>query len=77
MKSHYITALGGLLLALGGSAQAEDIEGMNGVLNISGSMHKTPCSLEMTSLHQTIELGDQTIGQGAYRVTSTFTLDYP
>lgn len=63
MKSHYIKALGGLFLVFGGSAQAEDIEGMNGVLNISGSMHETPCSLEMTSLHQTIELGDVSTSQ--------------
>ena len=63
MKFHYIKALGGLLLAFGGSAQAEDIEGMNGVLNISGSMHETPCSLEMTSLHQTIDLGDVSTSQ--------------
>ena len=57
MKSHTVKVLGGLLLALVRSAHAEDIEGMNGLLNITGSMHETPCSLEMTSMHQTIDLG--------------------
>lgn len=66
MKSHYVKVLGGLLLAVVGSAQAQDeddIEGMSGRLNISGSMHETPCSLEMTSLHQTIDLGDVSTSQ--------------
>ncbi|MBV4483594.1 fimbrial protein [Pseudomonas khavaziana] len=66
MKLHYVKVLGGLLLAVVGSAQAQDeddIEGMSGRLNISGSMHETPCSLEMTSLHQTIELGDVSTSQ--------------
>ncbi|KAF2407270.1 fimbrial protein [Pseudomonas antarctica] len=63
MKSHYVKVVGGLLLAFVGRAHAEDIEGMNGVLNISGSMHETPCSLEMTSLHQTIDLGDVSTNQ--------------
>lgn len=58
MKSHTVKALGGLLLAfVGGVHAADDVEGMNGMLNISGAMHETPCSLEMTSLHQTIDLG--------------------
>ena len=60
MKSHNVKVLGGLLLALMGSAHAqddEDVEGMNGMLNVTGSMHETPCSLEMASLHQTIDLG--------------------
>ena len=57
MKSHHVKVLGGLLLAFAGGAHAEDVEGMNGLLNISGTMHETPCSLEMASLHQTIELG--------------------
>jgi type 1 fimbria pilin len=57
MKSHTVKALGGLFLASVGGAQAEDVEGMSGMLNISGSMHEIPCVLEMTSLHQTIDLG--------------------
>lgn len=57
MKPHYVKVVGGLLLACVRGVHAEDIEGMNGTLNISGSMHETPCSLEMTSLHQTIDLG--------------------
>ncbi|SEN05341.1 Pilin (type 1 fimbria component protein) [Pseudomonas sp. ok272] len=60
MKSQTVKVLGGLLLALVGSAHAqaeEDVEGMVGLLNITGAMHEIPCSLEMTSLHQTIDLG--------------------
>ena len=60
MKLHTVKVLGGLLLALMGPAHAaddEDVEGMVGMLNILGSMHETPCSLEMASLHQTIDLG--------------------
>lgn len=57
MKSQIVKALGGLLLALGGGAHAEDIEGQNGLLNVTGSMHETPCGLEMASQHQTIDLG--------------------
>ncbi|NVZ18273.1 fimbrial protein [Pseudomonas costantinii] len=60
MKLRNVRVLGCLWLALVGGAHAQeddDIEGMVGMLNISGSMHETPCSLEMTSLHQTIDLG--------------------
>jgi type 1 fimbria pilin len=60
MKLHTIKALGCLLLVSMGSAQAadeEDVEGMVGMLNIRGSMHEMPCSLEMRSLHQTVDLG--------------------
>lgn len=60
MSSHTMKVLGGLLLALAGSAYAqddEDVEGMVGMLNVTGAMHETPCNLAMTSLHQTIDLG--------------------
>ncbi|NVZ50782.1 type 1 fimbrial protein [Pseudomonas sp. B6002] len=59
MKLHSMKVLGALLLTSMGGAQAQedDVEGMSGMLNISGSMHETPCSLEMTSLHQAIDLG--------------------
>ncbi|KAA6175438.1 MULTISPECIES: fimbrial protein [Pseudomonas] len=59
MKSHNLKRLGGLLLACMARAHADgwETEGMNGILNISGVMHESPCSLEMTSLHQTIDLG--------------------
>ncbi|MFL1415488.1 fimbrial protein [Pseudomonas fildesensis] len=66
MKLHKAKVLGCLLLALMARAHAadeEDVEGMVGMLNISGSMHETPCSLEMTSLHQTIDLGAISAGQ--------------
>ncbi|KMT53773.1 fimbrial protein [Pseudomonas fildesensis] len=66
MKLHKAKVLGCLLLALMARAHAadeEDVEGMVGMLNISGSMHETPCSLEMSSLHQTIDLGAISAGQ--------------
>ncbi|MEX5592287.1 fimbrial protein [Pseudomonas orientalis] len=59
MKSQKVKVLGGLLWALAMGAQAadeEDVEGMSGMLNVLGSMHESPCSLEMTSLHQTVDL---------------------
>ncbi len=64
MKSHKMNVLGGLLLAVMGGAHAEDeVEGLNGMLNIIGAMHETPCSLEMASLHQTIDLGSVSTSQ--------------
>jgi type 1 fimbria pilin len=59
MTSQKVKVLGGLLWALAMGAQAaeeEDVEGMSGMLNVLGSMHESPCSLEMTSLHQTVDL---------------------
>jgi type 1 fimbria pilin len=82
MKSHTLKLLAGLL-ALAGSAQAqaeEDIEGMSGMLNIRGSMHETPCSVEMTSQHQTVDLGAVTAGQlqrpGDQAMPVTFQLGF-
>ncbi|MEB0046569.1 MULTISPECIES: fimbrial protein [unclassified Pseudomonas] len=66
MKLHNVKVLGCLLLALMGRAHAEDdedVEGMVGMLNIVGSMYETPCSLEMTSRHQAIDLGALSAGQ--------------
>lgn len=60
MKSHKVKLLGCLLLALAAGASAEDdegIDGQRGRLNITGSMHESTCSLEMTSRYQTIDLG--------------------
>lgn len=60
MKSHYMKVLGSLLLALAAGVNAQDdgdIEGMSGMLNIIGAMHETPCSLEMASAYQTVDLG--------------------
>lgn len=60
MKSQRVKVLGGLLWVLAAGVHAaeddEDIEGMSGMLNVLGSMHESPCSLDMTSLHQTVEL---------------------
>ncbi|AZE62711.1 MULTISPECIES: fimbrial protein [Pseudomonas fluorescens group] len=59
MNVHKVKVLGCLLGALGSMhAQADDdVEGMSGVLNITGSLYETPCSLAMTSLFQTVDLG--------------------
>ena len=60
MKSHNVKVLGCVLLALAARVGAEDddgIDGQRGRLNVNGSMHESPCSLEMTSRHQTIDLG--------------------
>ena len=38
-------------------ARAEVIHGMTGVLNVFGSMHNTPCALEMPSAYQDVDLG--------------------
>ncbi len=60
MKSHKVKLLGCVLLALAAGASAEDdegIDGQRGRLNITGSMHESTCSLEMTSRYQTIDLG--------------------
>jgi type 1 fimbria pilin len=59
MTSQRVKVLGGLLwiLAVGAHAEdEEDIEGMSGLLNVLGAMHESPCSLEMASLHQTVDL---------------------
>ena len=63
MKMHTVKGLGCLLLALMGRAHAQDVEGMMGMLNIRGAMHEMPCGLEMTSAHQTIDLGAISAGQ--------------
>lgn len=59
MTSQRVKVLGGLLwvLAVGAHAEdEEDIEGLSGLLNVLGSMHESPCSVEMASLHQTVDL---------------------
>ncbi|WDU61270.1 fimbrial protein [Pseudomonas poae] len=63
MKLYKVKVWGCLLLALMGRAHAQDVEGMMGMLNIRGAMHEMPCGLEMTSLHQTIDLGAISAGQ--------------
>lgn len=60
MKSHTVRVLGCVLWVLAARVGAEDdegIDGQRGRLNVNGSMHESPCSLEMTSRHQTIDLG--------------------
>ncbi|QJI33638.1 fimbrial protein [Pseudomonas sp. ADAK13] len=83
MKLDNVKVLGCLLLALMASAHAldeEDIEGMVGRLNIRGAMHEMPCSLEMTSVHQTIDLGAISAGQlqrpGDQATAKTFQLRF-
>jgi type 1 fimbria pilin len=58
MKARKVKVLIGLLVSLGAPfAQADnDVEGSGGVLNITGSLYETPCSLAMASQHQTVDL---------------------
>ncbi|CRM02010.1 MULTISPECIES: fimbrial protein [Pseudomonas] len=63
MKSNTVKVFAGLLLMLMGRAHAQDVEGMNGLLNVLGSLHESPCSLEMTAVNQTIDLGEVSTSQ--------------
>lgn len=36
--------------------QAQAIDGMSGVIEVSGSLHNSPCVLDMTSSYQTVDL---------------------
>ncbi|QHF46023.1 fimbrial protein [Pseudomonas sp. S35] len=59
MTSQRMKVLGCLLWVLAAGAHAEDeedVEGASGLLNVLGAMHESPCSLEMASLHQTVDL---------------------
>lgn len=63
MKSNTVKVFAGLLLMLMGRAHAQDVEGMNGLLNVLGSLHESPCSLEMTAVNQMIDLGEVSTSQ--------------
>ena len=53
-----VTALSGLLLMSSAhQARAGAVDGMSGVLDISGSLHNSPCALDMTSAYQDVDLG--------------------
>lgn len=58
MKPDSVMALGCLLLALPAFTAQADIEGMSGLLNVSGSLQNSACVLEMTSSYQTVELNN-------------------
>lgn len=58
MNPKVTKALGYLLLVFSSAhAFAEDV-GMSGLLDITGSMHHSPCVLDMTSAYQTVDLGN-------------------
>lgn len=65
MNTYSVRVVSGLLLTLGAAhAQAgDDIEGQSGTLNITGSLYETPCSIEMASLHQAVNLGVVSAGK--------------
>ena len=53
-----VTALSCLLLVSSiHQARAGVIHGMSGMLDISGTLHNTPCALDMSSAYQDIDLG--------------------
>lgn len=66
MKLHTVKVLGCLWVALVGqvyAADEEDVEGAVGMLNVKGSMYETPCSVEMASQYQTVDLGAISAGR--------------
>ncbi len=65
MSTHAINLISSVLLALvtTHALAADDIEGQNGTLHITGSLHESPCGLKMTSQHQTVDLGVISTGQ--------------
>ena len=58
MKFCAVTALSCLLLALYSAQGHAEIQGMSGVVDVSGSLVDTPCSLDMSSADQAIDLGN-------------------
>ena len=58
LRSCTVTALSCLLLAFSPQqAWAGAVDGMSGVLDVSGSLHNSPCALDMTSAYQDVDLG--------------------
>ncbi len=56
MKPNLTMVLSGLLLII--PAAHAQADGMSGLLDITGSLHHSPCVLDMTSAYQTVELGN-------------------
>lgn len=58
LRACTVTALSCLLLMLSiHQARAEVIHGISGVLDVFGSLHNTPCTLDMSSAYQDVDLG--------------------
>lgn len=55
MKPNLMMALSGLLLIF--PVVCVQADGMSGLLDITGSLHHSPCVLDMTSAYQSVELG--------------------
>lgn len=53
-----LSCLLSVMSATNAYADDEPIQGTEGLLDISGSLHHEPCTLEMTSAYQTVELGN-------------------
>lgn len=57
MNPFKVTVLSTLWLVLQTlHVQAQAVEGMSGLLEVSGSLHNSPCVLDMTSSYQTVDL---------------------
>lgn len=71
MKPNIVAALSSLLWVFPTFTTQAEVEGMSGLLDISGSLHHSTCVLEMTSSYQTVALGSvprsqlQSLGDGA------------
>ncbi len=58
MKPCTVTAMSALLLTLHAAQGQAEIQGMSGVLDISGSLINSPCVLDMASADQAVDLGN-------------------
>lgn len=58
MNSNAKRAFSSLLIVFSVMQVQADTPGMSGILDITGSLHHSPCLLEMTSAYQTVDLGN-------------------
>lgn len=58
MNSNAKRAFSSLLIVFAVMQVQAETPGMSGILDITGSLHHSPCLLEMTSAYQTVDLGN-------------------
>ena len=58
MEAIIVAVLGGLLGGVQAINVQAEVEGMSGILDVTGSLHHSACMLEMTSSYQTVELNN-------------------
>ena len=80
MKLRAVTALSCLLMTLHAVQARAEIQGMSGVLDISGSLVNSPCVLDMASADQAVDLGSvptsQLVRPGDQAPPHTFELRF-